>query len=90
MKIKDFFTNWIVKNVFLAIVFVLVLVFSVNALLAVGTRHNKEITVPDFSGMSIEEARAEADAVGVRAVVTDSVYVRRMTPGAIYMQTPKA
>ena len=90
MKIKDFFTNWIVKNVFLAIVFVLVLVFSVNALLAVGTRHNKEIMVPDFSGMSIEEARAEADAVGVRAVVTDSVYVRRMTPGAIYMQTPKA
>ena len=90
MKIKDFFTNWIVKNVFLAIVFVLVLVFSVNALLAVGTRHNKEITVPDFSGMSIEEARAEANAVGVRAVVTDSVYVRRMTPGAIYMQTPKA
>ena len=90
MKIKDFFTNWIVKNVFLAIVFVLVLVFSVNALLAVGTRHNKEITVPDFSGMSIEEARAEANAVGVRAVVTDSVYVGRMTPGAIYMQTPKA
>ena len=90
MKIKDIFTNWIVKNVLLAVAFVLVLVFSVNALLAVGTRHNKEITVPDFSGMSVEEAQTAASAVGVMAVVTDSVYVRRMTPGAIYMQTPKA
>ena len=90
MKIKDIFTNWIVKNVLLAVAFVLVLVFSVNALLAVGTRHNKEITVPDFSGMSVEEAQTAASAVGVMAGVTDSIYVRRMTPGALYMQTPKA
>lgn len=88
MKIKDIFGNWIVKNVLLAIVIISAFVLAVNVLLGVATRHGKSIPVPDFTNMSLSEARSAADAAGIRILVTDSVYVRRMTPGAVYMQTP--
>lgn len=90
MSIKSFFSNWIVKNLLLAVLFVAVLVVLVNVGLNLGTRHNKEIVVPDFTNMTYQEARSVAQAAGVTVLVTDSVYVRRMKPGAVYMQLPKA
>lgn len=90
MSIKDFFGNWIVKNLLLAAAFVAVIVLAVSLFLSVVTRHGEEIAVPDFSGMTVEEARAVASSANLRAEVSDSVYVRRMKPGAVYMQNPKA
>lgn len=90
MGIKDFFGNWIVKNLLLAAAFVTVIVAAVSLFLSVVTRHGEEIAVPDFTGMTIEEAGAVASSANLKAVVTDSVYVRRMRPGAVYMQNPKA
>lgn len=90
MSIKSFFSNWIVKNLLLAVLFVAVLVTLVSVLLNVGTRHNKEIVVPDFTNMTYQEALAVGQAAGVNVLVSDSVYVRRMKPGAVYMQSPKA
>ena len=40
--------NWIVKNLVLAVVFVLGVVLVAEILLCIFTRHGKEITVPDF------------------------------------------
>ena len=90
MNIKNFFNHWIVRNLLLAVLFVaaLVLVFSVS--LNRCTRHNNEIKVPDFSMMSSQDAIALASQCELRAIVTDSVYVRKMTPGAVYMQNPAA
>lgn len=90
MNIKDFFGNWIVKNLLLAAAFIAVIVAAVSLFLSIVTRHGEEIPVPDFTGMSIEEAGAVASSANLKAVVTDSVYVRRMRPGAVYMQNPKA
>lgn len=90
MDIKKFFGNWIVKNVLLAIVFVLAFVLLTNALLSAVTQHNKELVVPDFTNMTYDEARQAAAKAGVRVLVTDSVYVKRLRPGAVYLQTPKA
>lgn len=90
MNIKTFFSNWIVKNLLLALLIVVVLVTLINVLLNVGTRHNKEIAVPDFTNMTYQEAYAVGQAAGVNVIVTDSVYVKRMKPGAVYMQLPKA
>ncbi len=90
MNIKDFLGNWIVKNLLLAAAFVAAVVLAVSLLLGVVTRHGKEITVPDFTNMTPREAQAAASSAGLRAEVTDSVYVKRMKPGAVYMQLPKA
>lgn len=52
------------------------------------TRHGKEIKVPDFTGMSVPRAEALAGQKKLEVLVDDSIYVRRMAPGAIYRQNP--
>ncbi len=90
MKLKDILGNWIFRNVALAVVLIFVFVVVVNCSLSMCTRHGQEIPVPDFYGKSLNEALVDADSAGISVVVTDSVYVRGLAPGAIYMQTPKA
>ena len=90
MDIKKIFSNWIVKNVLLAIALVLGLVLLANVLLSLVTQHNREIAVPDFTNMTWEEARRAASDAGVRIILADSVYVRRLRPGVVYLQTPHA
>lgn len=81
--------NWIVRNLVLAVVFVIAVVLGVNILLGVITQHNREYTVPDFTNMTVAEASLAARDAGLKAVVQDSVFVRRMKRGAVFMQTPK-
>lgn len=90
MNIRQFFSNWIVRNLLLAVLAVAAVVGVSSLLLNIGTQHNREITVPDFTNMSYTEAVRAAGAAGVRVTVADSVYIRRMKPGVVYMQTPKA
>ena len=88
-KAMGFFGNWIVRNVLLAIVFVLGFVAVISILLALFTQHNKELTVPDFTNLTYQECRQLASHSGVKAVLDDSLYVRRLKPGVVYSQTPK-
>ena len=90
MSVKGFFNNWIVKNLLLAIIIVAVLIVGTSFLLKALTRHNEEIRVPDFSNMTVSEARTAALAHNVRIDVTDSVYIKRMARGAVYRQVPEA
>ena len=86
---QGFFSNWIVKNLIWAVVFVVAVLVISNVLLSVGTQHNKEITVPDFTNMTYDEARYSAQRVGLQVEIADSVYVRRMKKGAVFAQFPK-
>ena len=90
MDIKKILNNWIVKNVLLAVAAVLVVVTLVSIFLSLGTQHGKEIEVPDFTNMTWSEARRAASDGGVRIVLADSVYVKRLKPGVVYLQTPEA
>lgn len=85
-----FLNNWIVKNILKALVFVVGLILLVNILLGLITQHGKEYSVPDFTNMSVSEARETAARKGMRIEVIDSVYVRRMQRGAVFTQTPAA
>ena len=78
------------KNLIWALVYVAVLIAGVTIGLAFFTNHNKEIEVPDFTTLSVQDASRIADALGIRVEVTDSVYVRRMEKGAIFSQNPAA
>ena len=82
--------NWVVRNLLAALVIVVVLVVGSYIFLNVVTRHNQEISVPDFSNLSVEQAEALALQSEVRVDVTDSVYVKRMKKGAVYRQNPPA
>ena len=82
--------SWIVSNLVKAAVIVVVLLAGAMIFLNVVTKHNQEITVPDFSNLSVAEAKALASQSGMRVEVTDSVFVKRMKKGAVYRQNPKA
>ena len=82
-------SNWIVRNLILAVAFVAALLILANVGLHFLTQHNKEITVPDFTNMSFEEASYNAGRAGLKVEIGDSVYVRRMKKGAVFAQFPK-
>lgn len=81
---------WIVKNLVLAAAFVAALLILITVSLNLITHHGKVITAPDLTNLTFDEARDAARKAGVKVVVSDSIYIRRLRPGAIYMQTPKA
>ena len=66
-------------------IYILSLIF-----LDITTRHNKELIVPDFRGLSIEQANEQADILELKLDITDSVYIKSMKRGAISKQNPMA
>ncbi len=78
------------KNLLIVIgIYIAVLLLATLALHIV-TKHGREIKVPDFTNMSVEQAQLLAKKEKIQVLVSDSVYVRRMHPGAIYRQSPAA
>lgn len=61
---------------------------AISLLLRSITRHNHTYVLPDFYGMSIEEAKAASAEGNFRLEVTDSVYIRGMERGTISKQNP--
>ena len=83
-----FLSNWIVKNILIAISIVVVLIVGSMIFLNVFTKHNQELTVPDLANLTVEEAQMVASGAGMRVEVTDSAFVKRMKRGAVYRQNP--
>jgi beta-lactam-binding protein with PASTA domain len=81
--------NWIIRNLVIAFGVVVVLVIGAVVFLNVVTQHNRELAVPDFRGLTVAEACALADSVGVRVEVIDSVYSTR-NRGCVKHHTPHA
>jgi len=90
MKLDNDAPFWkvLVVNIIKAVVAVLLVVIVINILLKIFTKHNHEIEVPDFTAMTMEEAQKVAHKANVRLDVVDSVFVRRLEPGAIFSQNP--
>lgn len=85
---KGFFSNWVVRNLLVALAVVVVLIVGAMVFLNRVTQHGKELSVPDFSNLSVQEAEYMASQAGMRVEVTDSVFVKRMKRGAVYRQNP--
>ena len=90
MDAKKIFGNWVVKNIILAVLVVALLIVGSAIWLRFLTHHGKEITVPDFTNMKVNEAVYNASLSDIRVEVADSVYIRRMGRGLVYSQNPKA
>lgn len=87
---EKWYWNWFTRQLYLACAVVMVVVFLLFSMLDLITRHNKELSVPSFMGLSVEQAQRVADEYHLRLEVTDSVHIPRMEPGVIYKQNPMA
>lgn len=73
----------------LAIVLVLMcLVIIVYVVMALGTRHNAQRTVPNFVGLTIDDASHFASRRDLEIVVNDSLYVPSCAGGVVLEQLP--
>ena len=80
----------ILNNLIWAAVFVAALIVGASFLLRYLTDHGNTLEVPDFSGMTAEQAAREARFAEIRTEVTDSIYVRGVPRGSVVKQNPKA
>jgi beta-lactam-binding protein with PASTA domain len=89
---KDFFRRIFlhpfVKSPLLAFGIILVAVILFFAFLHVFSRHGNGFPVPDFSGISMEEAKDLAEQKDLRLEVTDSVFITTREPGIVIDQNP--
>ena len=55
---KGILSNWIVRNLVLAVLMVIGLLLAAQLGLGLITRHNRTVAVPDFTNMTVAEAIA--------------------------------
>jgi beta-lactam-binding protein with PASTA domain len=82
--------NWIIKNLLKAAGVVILILILLILFLKLITRHNQELEVPDFAGLTMEDAIKAASTANLRLEVTDSVFLPRMGRGIIFRQNPQA
>ena len=57
--------------------------------LSFGTRHGKQLTVPNFTGLSLSDAQYYASKRGLNIIVSDSLFVPAYPGGIVLEQLPK-
>ncbi|MDR2805948.1 MAG: PASTA domain-containing protein [Dysgonamonadaceae bacterium] len=77
-----------VKNVLIAVVILIVLIFIVLQWLNIYTRHGKQVVVPDVKGMQVEQAAPFFLQQSLQYAVVDSMYVRNKPAGSILETVP--
>ncbi|MBO5881729.1 MAG: aminofutalosine synthase MqnE [Alistipes sp.] len=78
----------IIANILYIGIFCMALVVVLFFALKSGTRHNNTIVVPNFVGMTIGEARADAERRDLNIVVRDSIFDVDLPGGTIVDQLP--
>lgn len=79
----------LLKNLIVIAGLVLVMAVAAHLLLLAGTRHKAHRTVPDLTGIPLEEALAAVGREGLEIVVNDSLYVPAYEGGIVLDQLPE-
>lgn len=91
MSLKQFlFSRVFLRHLILAILLVSVLIFITLKGLKTYTHHGEAYPVPDFSGLTVEQAEETARQNHLVAELIDSVYKDDVLPGVIVEQVPEA
>jgi eukaryotic-like serine/threonine-protein kinase len=80
----------VLRNIVLAL---LILIFGttiIMQILKIVTRHNHNLSVPDFAGLTLEEAVQTAKKRDLRIEVFDSVFLTDYEKGTVVEQHPRA
>jgi beta-lactam-binding protein with PASTA domain len=91
MSLKKFLVSrvfWI--NLLIATLLVITLTVITLLRLKSYTHHGVSYAVPDFTGMTVEEAVQVAETTKMRVELLDSVFQKDALPGAVVDQVPKA
>ena len=80
----------LLRNFIWGIVFVIVMVLLSQLFLAIFTRHNRELTVPDFTALDMRTVEKVAKNLHLRVEVADSVFVKHLPLGVVFSQNPVA
>jgi len=90
MSIKNFiFSKIFLKNLGMAAVLIVGILMGLLIWLNFYTRHGQSRPVPDFIGLSTEQAARQARKSKVRFQIIDSVYTSNVPRGCIAEQNPK-
>ncbi len=90
MSLKEFLLSKVFfKNLGFAIASVTALIIVTLIWLNIYTRHGQSMPVPDFYGLSLQEASQLAKEHKLRLQVTDSIYTNVVPKGCIAEQNPK-
>lgn len=87
-KIKSFLKIPIVKHVLIGICAFIGLIIIVSFVLRFYTRHGDSITLPDFTGKTLDQINEMDEASPFTFIVTDSVYMQNKTKGSVFSQDP--
>lgn len=94
MSFKTFWhtsrTAFVLKNLIAALLVGVVLLVVLLVWLRSYTQHGVEVEVPAVTGMYMQEAVPIVEGEGLRLVVIDSTYSRKVPLGTIVEQTPPA
>jgi beta-lactam-binding protein with PASTA domain len=91
MSLKNFiFSKAFIRNLGLAFAIIVGIAMLLIIWLNIYTRHGQSRSVPDFSGMDIEEAAITARKNKLKYLITDSVYTSIVLPGCVAEQHPLA
>ena len=91
MSFKKFLTSRVFfVNLIFAILLIVVLVFIIMQSLNKYTRHGQSNPVPDFVGMTPQEAKVIAEQNNLKVEIIDSVFTHEVPPGAVIEQVPDA
>ena len=90
-KIKKFLNEHkIVKIMLIALILLIVFISTIAITLGVlSAGKPKEILMPDFSGLTVDEAKAKAEEVGLTINVLEEKYDVEIEEGKIISQDPK-
>ncbi len=90
MSSKNFLTNRVFFINLLAAIALIALLFILTfRLLKSYTHHGISYSVPDFTGMTIQDAKEKAQNANLKITISDSVYSKEIRPGAVIDQIPK-
>ena len=94
MKSKEFFGKFLSRylwgNLIAMGIVVVLLCIGVKYGLDVYTKHGEAVVVPQLNGMDSEKAKELLVRNGLKVIVSDSGYNKRMPAGCVLMQTPNA
>lgn len=88
MNVSKLFNNIFVKNILLAIIVFLLLVFIVLRWLDAYTNHGEQVAVPDVKGLQLLEAASFFNQRELKYEVIDSSFVKNKLPGSILETVP--
>ncbi len=85
-----FKTKIIWKHISIQIAIIIIILLIIYFWLSIYTYHGESIEVPNFSGLTIEQAQQTAEAYDLKIVLFDSVHFIDKPKGTIISQIPEA